>query len=375
MDARQSAYRGCLLGMAVGDAMGYTVDRKSWDEIQEDYGPNGLLGYDLVNGYAEVTSHTQLPAFTANALLLGLTRGQTTGTMAPLIRYIGLGQREWAKGQRYRSQQTKLFCWLSRTKELCTRRCMDTFMLDILGRERLGSMEEPVNRFVSPCALTTAIPVGLISDGKRMPQPEIDHLAAETVALTHGGPLAFLTGAVLAHLISGILRRPDCSLESLAMDAVDAVEDQLGREYAQFSTIRDLVQLAVHLAKTESGDPVEAMERLVCDNCAQVLAGALYACLVSRGDFDTAMITAVNHSGSSAAVGAVAGALLGAALGEEALPDFYLECLEPAELLRELADDLAQGCPMEWGSGLFDDDWDQKYVHGHPVSRSGWYEV
>ena len=86
MDARQSAYRGCLLGMAVGDAMGYTVDRKSWDEIQEDYGPNGLLGYDLVNGYAEVTSHTQLPAFTANALLLGLTRGQTTGTMAPLIR-------------------------------------------------------------------------------------------------------------------------------------------------------------------------------------------------------------------------------------------------------------------------------------------------
>ena len=56
MALQQTSYRGCLLGMAVGDAMGYTVDARSWQEIQEDYGPNGLLGYDLVNGYADVTS-------------------------------------------------------------------------------------------------------------------------------------------------------------------------------------------------------------------------------------------------------------------------------------------------------------------------------
>ena len=76
MASRQSLYRGCLLGMAVGDAMGYTVDNKSWQEIREDYGPNGLLGYDLVNGYADVTSYTQLAAFTCNGLLFGMTRGQ-----------------------------------------------------------------------------------------------------------------------------------------------------------------------------------------------------------------------------------------------------------------------------------------------------------
>ena len=44
MAAERSAYRGCLLGLAVGDAMGYTVDALSWPEIREDYGPNGLLG-------------------------------------------------------------------------------------------------------------------------------------------------------------------------------------------------------------------------------------------------------------------------------------------------------------------------------------------
>ena len=106
------------------------------------------------------------------------------------------------------------------------------------------------------------------------------------------------------------------------------------------------------------------MERLGCDSAAQVLAGAVYACLASREDFDAAMITAVNHSGRSAAVGAIVGAILGIRLGEEALPDFYIECLEPAETLRELADDLYTGCPMEKGNKLFDLDWDYKYLHG-----------
>ena len=92
--------RGALLGLAVGDAMGYTVDSLSIQEIRQSYGPNGLLGYDLVNGYADVTSYTQLAAFTCNGLLLGLTRGQMTGKMLPLHRYVGLSSREWAASQR-----------------------------------------------------------------------------------------------------------------------------------------------------------------------------------------------------------------------------------------------------------------------------------
>jgi len=109
---------------------------------------------------------------------------------------------------------------------------------------------------------------------------------------------------------------------------------------------------------------VEVMEKLRCETCAEVLAGAIYACLASGEDFDRAMILAVNHSGRSAAVGAVAGAILGARLGEKALPEFYMECLEPAELLKELADDLYHGCTMEKGNKLYDLDWDRKYLHG-----------
>lgn len=364
MALQRSSYRGCLLGLAVGDAMGYTVDNRSWQEIQRDYGPHGLLGYDLVNGYADVTSYTQLAAFTCNGLLFGLTRGQMMGKMAPFIKYIGLSSREWAASQRPWGRPSRTHCWLLRKPELCRRHCMDTRMLDTLGRENLGTLETPVNGFPSPGGITTAIGVGLFFHEDRMDQQEIDRLGAEAVALTHGSPGAFLSGAVLAHIVSRLIGEPETPLKPLVMEAVEAMKEQFGHQYSQAYEVATLVRHAITYAESPGLNQVEVMERLGCDTAAQVLSGAVYACLVSQGDFDTAMIAAVNHSGRSAAVGAIVGAILGICLGEEALPDFYIECLEPAEVLRELADDLYTGCPMEMGNKLYDLDWDYKYLHG-----------
>ena len=364
MDEKRSAFRGCLLGLAVGDAMGYTVDDKSWNEIQEDYGPNGLLGYDLINGYADVTSKTQNAANACNGLLLATTRGQMQGAMAPFVRYLGLSLREWAQSQRYRVNPGRICCWLARVREVCARRCMDTLMLDTLNREKQGSLEAPLNKFLSPGAMTAAVPVGLFANSGFCSQGESLRLAAETVALTHGHPAAFLSGAVVAQLISDAAKDRKSSPEALVQQAIDAVQCRFGLEYPQTVEIWELLRLAMTLAKSDGLAPVDAMEKLGCRTAPEVLAGSIYAWLVSGEDFDTAIITAVNHSGRSAAVGAITGAILGARLGEEALPDFYLDCLEPTEVLRELADDLAQGCPMDLGSAMFDDDWDRKYIHG-----------
>lgn len=360
MADKRSIFRGCLLGLAVGDAMGGTVDRKTLDEIREDYGPNGLLGYDLVNGYADVTSYTQVAAFTANALLLGLTRGQMQGRMAPMVRYIALALREWSRSQYYCPAQRN-YCWLSTVPELKRRRCMDTRMLDVLGREQLGSPEEPTLHSSHPSALTEAAPIALLAVD--MPDEERDRLGAEAVALTHGDPEAFLSAAALTHALSRIAAGAEMTGEALIQDTIAAIQLQFGRAFGQTTHIWELLQMAMVLARSEDTGPREAMECLGCRTAAEVLAGAAYACLTCRGDFDAAMITAVNHSGRSAAVGAVTGALLGAKLGEDALPEFYLECLEPTAVLKELADDLAQGCPMDMGGRLFDDDWDRKYLH------------
>ena len=197
-----------------------------------------------------------------------------------------------------------------------------------------------------------------------MEQQELDLLGAEVVALSHGSPLAFLTGAAIAHLVSRCLSAPEVPLKKLVLETAQSVKNQFGHQYSQSFEISNLLNLAVSLAEDSRLSPVLAMEQLHCVNAAQVLAGAVYASLRCGRSFDTALIAAVNHSGRSAAVGALTGAILGLRLGEQALPAFYIECLEPAGTLAELAEDMYHGCTMEMGNKLFDLDWDRKYIHG-----------
>ena len=365
MISRRDTYRGCLLGLAIGDAMGYPADTKTWPQIQEEYGPYGLMGYDLRNGYAEISSHTQIAAFSCNGLLLGLTRGQVYGKMAPFVRYAALAQQEWAAGQRRYDQPSRNHCWVFRVPEMRQRHCTDTRMVETLNRGRLGSLEDPVNKHDTPASLASAIAAGLFADTGKLKQAEADRLGAECVAVTHGHPLAFLPGAMTAHLISGCLRHPDRPLRLLIKDALSALQEQFVREYPrEVGQVTALTEQAMSLAEERLMRPVDAMERLKCDTGAEILAGALYAVLLCEEDFDNAMVIAVNHSGRSAAVSCLTGAILGARLGEQMLPEFYMDGLYIADALRDLADDLVTGCPMVQGSLLFDCDWESKYLHG-----------
>ena len=67
-------YRGCLLGGAAGDALGYPVEFLSLTDIQEQYGPAGITSYTLQNGVAQISDDTQMTLFTANGLLFSETR-------------------------------------------------------------------------------------------------------------------------------------------------------------------------------------------------------------------------------------------------------------------------------------------------------------
>lgn len=363
MANRLAAYKGCLLGLAIGDAMGYTVDHKTLDQIRADYGPNGLLGYDLANGYADITSYTQIAAYVCNGLLLGMTRGQLRGVMAPYVRYIAMAEQEWARLQGYHKNPSAInYCWVSGADGLQARRCMDTLMLDTLNRNDLGTMEEQRNRYQGPGSLTAAIPVGLFFDPERIGREEVQRLGAEAVALTHGNPAAFLTGAALAHIISRIAWDGEKDLRGLVREVINMLQTRFGRAYKQTAEVCQNLRMALALSISPNMKETEAMEQLDCSCASKVLAGALYCCILHPKSVDEAIIAAVNHSGYSAAVGAVAGAIQGALLGDESMPEFYLECLETRDTLQELATDMFQGCPMTKDSNLFDMEWDGKYV-------------
>ena len=362
MDQRSLALQGCLLGMAVGDAMGCPIDKKSWDEICADYGPNGLLGYDLVNGSAEITSYTQLAAFVSNSLLLGAIRGNPDN----YGKFLVLGLREWAKSQQVRTGE-KTFCWLSYVNQMRRRNCMDTRMLDALNREMLGTPDKPIFRSDSPGALTAAIATALIYDPEKMQTRQVGALGTQAVACTHGDPETFLAGAFLAYSIVAILRNPEQPLSKLYRVAMDAVQAQYGQVYDEADTLCARIRRAMELTRDPELTPLAAMSILACTTAAECVSGAVYATMIHSANFDEAMIAAVNHSGRSAAVGALTGALLGARLGAEALPEFYLESLEVADVLRELAEDLSQSRSC---MRIFDDSWDQKYVQCRPVGAN-----
>ena len=361
MGTKESLFRGALLGLAVGDALGRTVDSRNLDEIFRDYGPNGLLGYDLVNGYADVSSYTQLAAFSANGLLMGMTRGQVSGRVSGVVRYISTAIREWSRSQTF-SEPERNCCWMSGVPAMKRRFCMDTRMLDALTRETLGTLEQPQYRSDHPGALTTVLPIALLHEDLGLNQEELDRASAEVIALTHGEPEAFLTGAALTHLMCGLLQNPDAPLRDLVQQTIHSVQYQFGHEYGQGTQIWEYLQLALTLAESDHIAPTDAMQTLGCHTAGEVLAGAVYALATCEKDFDRAVITAVNHSGRSAAVGALTGCMLGAITGEGAIPLFYLDGLEPAETLMELAEDLTNGFSQMVGKSLFDVDWDRKYL-------------
>ena len=63
-------FRGCLVGGAAGDALGYAVEFLSKDKIFSMYGKQGITEYSLRNGTAIISDDTQMTLFTANGLLI-----------------------------------------------------------------------------------------------------------------------------------------------------------------------------------------------------------------------------------------------------------------------------------------------------------------
>lgn len=337
MERRLSSYTGCLLGLAAGDGLGHGPER--------------------VNGYLSVSAYTQMAAYACNGLLVGLTRGQLTGSMAPPVRYIALALREWAGKQLWRQTGPSL-CWISRSPRLDYRRCDEPELLDALAAGELGTMEDHASALAGPGALMTAAAVALFYDPERMPRREFRRLGAEAAALTHGDPESFLAGACFSYILSRILWNGETGFEKLCREASGMLRTRFAGEYSQTRDLCRRLRELRSLKRRKEWTPEEALERIGSDTAAQVLTGALYLCTAGPGDFRDCLELAARWCPAGAAV---TGALLGAARGEEAIPEQWLEELECETLLRELAGDLFGGCPMMKGSRIFDIEWDEKY--------------
>ena len=53
---------GCMVGGAIGDALGYAIEFSSWPQIKSRYGEHGITRYELDNrGVAPISDDTLGP--------------------------------------------------------------------------------------------------------------------------------------------------------------------------------------------------------------------------------------------------------------------------------------------------------------------------
>jgi ADP-ribosyl-[dinitrogen reductase] hydrolase len=130
-------YRGCLLGGAVGDALGAPVEFMSRDGILRQFGPRGLT--EMVPAYGKpgaITDDTQMTLFTAEGVLRAYIRGALRGICHPpsVIHYAYL---RWLYTQREPvalDHELLLTGWLIKQGELFARRAPGSTCIGSLRR-------------------------------------------------------------------------------------------------------------------------------------------------------------------------------------------------------------------------------------------------
>lgn len=93
----QDRVRGCLIGGAAGDALGYPVEFFSEHTLWARYGDDGIQEYELdpVRDKALISDDTQMTLFTANGILYGETRMATRGIGSAPHCYVSRSYQDW----------------------------------------------------------------------------------------------------------------------------------------------------------------------------------------------------------------------------------------------------------------------------------------
>ena len=159
-DDLRDKIRGCLIGGAAGDALGYPVEFYSESKIFEKYGENGITSYvtDNATGKALISDDTQMTLFTATGLLIGDTRGKMRGIMAAPFSYVALSYRNWLSTQEmsFEEGQSRIktvmdgrYSWLMDVPELYARRAPGNTCLDALRSQRRHSEGDNYESYIS----------------------------------------------------------------------------------------------------------------------------------------------------------------------------------------------------------------------------------
>ena len=292
-------FRGALLGLAAGDALGAPAEFLTAEQVVEKHGViTGMIGggvYDVAPG--EITDATEMMLCVAESLA-------DNGRFEPediIARYAA-----WLESHPLHVSLTvraALISYRSGTHwDVASRRAFE-----ILGGPTAG------NGSLIRCA-----PVGLLYSGHAAQRHEI---SLRESTLTHFDRLAGWSCAAFNDLVSAAFHG------GLAHD-VPAIASTFDDEDNRVAAV---------LRDTPAA---EAEEIVSSSFVLDTLQTALWTTL-HGADFEHAVTIAVNMGNDATAAGATTGALAGAMYGESGIPERWLDALTVRERVTTVADRLA----------------------------------
>ncbi len=334
--SRRERILACLLGGAVGDALGAPVEFMGIDEIRRRYGSEGVNQYEMAYGRrGAITDDTQMTLFTAEGLILTTVRAEYQAAPITAIYHAYL---RWLYTQDIEGQnqliKTHGTCSvvdgiLTGHPSLFSRRAPGQSCLSALRSGRMGSMDRPLNDSKGCGGIMRVAPIGLACTDAE----SAFRMGCQAAAITHGHPTGVLAAGFLAALISRL-----ASGDPLA-EALDDASRLLTRN-ADAEECMHAIQQAMDLSRRCEPSPA-VVERLGAGWVAEeALAIGLYCALVAGDDYRKGVTLAVNHSGDSDSTGAIAGNMIGVRYGRRVIPSRWMADLEMNDLIEEMATDL-----------------------------------
>lgn len=331
-------FKGCMIGGAIGDALGAPIEFMSMDQIRSKFGYQGLTDYSKAYGRnGAITDDTQMTLFTAEGLILSKVRqeyqnsgGTVSSVYHALLRWL-YTQETNLQGSLIKSHGTCSIVdgILTGHKELFSLRAPGNSCLSALKSGKMGTMENPVNDSKGCGGVMRMAPVGLaFLDAEKAFQ-----IGCECAAITHGHPTGYLAAGTLASIVSMII-----SGESL-LDAINESIKILKAEKNNKETLNAIFK-AVEMAN-QSPAQHDAIKDIGAGWVAEEALGiSIYSALSAGDDFKKGVLLSVNHSGDSDSTGSITGNILGALYGFDFIPENWIKNLELKDLVEEIAGDL-----------------------------------
>ena len=300
-------YAGCVVGLAVGDALGMPTEFLSLAEIRARFGPDGVT--DLEEGAwpaGHFTDDTQMTLALAEGILAAGTEASLDAIMAEVSREFVAWDEAPVGGHRAPGNTCRTGC-----RNLAAG--VPWREAGVAGSKGCGTAMR-------------AAPVGLAWPGEYERIREVG--VAQSLA-THDHPCARAGSVAVAALVSMALEREH---PSRMLERVIALTGEVSDEFATH-----LQRVSVALEAEEEDAWALLGEAWVAE---EAVAGALYCFLRSPEDYRATVLRAANTEGDSDSLACIAGAISGAYNGLAAIPEDWRHRVERAEYLLSVADRL-----------------------------------